>query len=452
MPGPDRGAILVVDDDAAVGRVLVALLEQQRFTAHFVTSGEAALAALESRPFDVVVSDLQMPGVDGMQLLDAIGVRFPGLPVILLTAHGSVPLAVEAMKRGAIDFMLKPFDREEMTVVVDRAVARSKLATEPSPPVALAGSDLISGSSSMNDVMATIRKVAPTTATVLVRGETGTGKELVARALHMQSPRSNQPFIRVHAAALPDSLLESELFGHEKGAFTGASIRKPGRIELAHKGTLFLDEIGDITSALQVKLLRVLQERELERVGGTQSIKVDVRFIAATHRDLEAMVQRGEFREDLFYRLNVVSLHVPPLRERGADVETIARHFCSLFGKQNDRPHMVLDAGALERLRKHTWPGNVRELQNLMERLVVLADGATIREADVERELAKSLPRPEHAQPTADATMDVQRGEAERAALVQALGRAKNNRTLAARLLNISRRTLYNKLREHGIE
>ena len=451
MTSGDRGAILVVDDDTAVGRVLVALLEQQQFSAHFVTSGAEAIAALDSRAFDVVVSDLQMPGVGGIELLDTIGRNFPGLPVILLTAHGSVPLAVEAMKRGAVDFMLKPFDRDEMLFVVNKALARSKTAAQESPPIDLEGSDLISGSASMKEVLATIRKVAATTATVLIRGETGTGKELVARALHMQSPRKDQPFVRVHAAALPDSLLESELFGHEKGAFTGASVRKPGRIELAHKGTLFLDEIGDITGALQVKLLRVLQERELERVGGTQTIKVDVRFIAATHRDLEAMVRSGEFREDLFYRLNVVPVYVPPLRERGNDVEVIARHFCASFGKQNGHPDMTLEPGAIERLRAHGWPGNVRELQNLMERLVVLSDATTIREVDVQRELAKSASR-ELPSSNADATMDTQRRAAEKIALVHALSQAKNNRTLAARLLNVSRRTLYNKLREHDLE
>ncbi|MEO7111069.1 MAG: sigma-54 dependent transcriptional regulator [Polyangiaceae bacterium] len=452
MAGAEKGAILVVDDDVAVGRVLASLLEQHGLVAHFVTSGVDALSVLEKRSFDVVVSDLQMPGVGGMQLLDTIGSRFPELPVILMTAHGSVPLAVEAMKRGAVDFILKPFDRDEMLFVVDKALARSKISSAQSPPIGIEGSDLISSSDSMNEVLATIRKVAATTATVLIRGETGTGKELVARALHMQSPRKDQPFVRVHAAALPDSLLESELFGHEKGAFTGASIRKPGRIELAHKGTIFLDEIGDITSALQVKLLRVLQERELERVGGTQTIKVDVRFIAATHRDLEAMVQKGEFREDLFYRLNVVPIQVPPLRERGADVEVIARHFCASFGKQNGRPNMSLETAAIARLRAHTWPGNVRELQNLMERLVVLADATSIREIDVQRELAKITTRIEPGQVNADSTMDAQRRDAERGALVQALARAKNNRTLAARLLNISRRTLYNKLREHDLE
>jgi DNA-binding NtrC family response regulator len=453
MAGADSGSILVVDDDAAVGRVLVALLEQNRFEAQYASSGEAALALLEKRPFDVVVTDLQMPELDGLGLLDAIGSRFSDVPVILLTAHGSVPLAVDAMKRGASDFLLKPFDQSEMLFVIGKALARSKRAADRSPPIAFADFDLVGSSPAMHDVLRAVRKVAASTATALIRGETGTGKELVARALHTESPRKDQAFVRVHCAALPDSLLESELFGHEKGAFTGALIRKPGRIELAHKGTLFLDEIGDISSTVQVKLLRVLQERELERVGGTQTIKVDVRFVAATHRDLEAMVKAGEFREDLFYRLNVVPLHVPPLRERGDDVEMLARHFSARFGAANGKPHVALDDGAIAALRAHAWPGNVRELQNLMERLVVLGDGDTLRSADVLREIGAARTQPLDAlEVSAPATMDAQRRDAEKAALVAALLRAKNNRTLAARLLNVSRRTLYNKLKDHDLE
>jgi DNA-binding NtrC family response regulator len=307
----------------------------------------------------------------------------------------------------------------------------------------------------MSDVLQTIRKVAPGTATVLIRGETGTGKELVARALHDNSPRKDGPFVRVHCAALPENLLESELFGHEKGAFTGATSRKPGRVELAHKGTLFLDEIGDITPAVQVKLLRVIQERELERVGGTQTIKVDVRFLAATHRDLEAMVAAKAFREDLFYRLNVVPLRVPSLRERAGDIDALARHFCEKFGAANGKPAIKLAPGALEILRGHAWPGNVRQLQNLMERLVVLADGEAIRASDVERELVPSTQGTRLREESAiaqGASLDAHRRGAEREALVTALAQAGNNRTLAARLLNVSRRTLYNKLKEHGLE
>jgi DNA-binding NtrC family response regulator len=309
----------------------------------------------------------------------------------------------------------------------------------------------------MQGVFATIRKVAPTTSTVLVRGETGTGKELVARALHAQSPRKDEAFVAVHCAALPETLLESELFGHERGAFTGAAQRKPGRVELAHKGTLFLDEIGDVPRAVQVKLLRVIQERELERVGGTQTIRIDVRIVAATHRDLEAMVAAGEFREDLFYRLAVVPITIPPLRERADDAARLARHFVAELGKSGARHGVHIDDDAVALLAVQPWPGNVRQLQNFVERLVVLADGERVRRADVERELGRveggGAWRGSGSGPAAGAelALGTQRRETEREALVRALAHAGNNRTRAARLLEVSRRTLYNKLREHGL-
>jgi transcriptional regulator with PAS, ATPase and Fis domain len=302
----------------------------------------------------------------------------------------------------------------------------------------------------MRDVLAMIRKVAAGTSTVLVRGETGTGKELVARLLHDASPRKDEPYVRVHCAALPETLLEAELFGYEKGAFTGATQRKPGRVELAHKGTLFLDEIGDISPAVQVKLLRVLQEREFERVGGTQTIRVDVRFVAATHRDLEAMVARGELREDLFYRLNVVPITIPPLRAREGDAARLAAHFAADFAKTCGRPDVRFDEDAIAQLASLPWPGNVRQLQNFVERLVVLADGSRVTRRDIDRELRgdpKSSPPP-----AGDLSLDAKRREGERAALVRALAQTDNNRTRAARLLEVSRRTLYNKLREHGLE
>jgi DNA-binding NtrC family response regulator len=454
--GSDSGSILVVEDDLAVGKVLAALLAQSGFEALHVPSAEGALRALETAPFDVVISDVRMPGMDGIALLKEIGRRFPDLPVVLLTAHGSVPLAVEAMKAGAADFMLKPFERDEIVFVVKKALERTRRHADHAPAIAIAGSELVGTSPAMTDVFTTIRKVASGTATVLIRGETGTGKELVARALHESGARKDHPFVRVHCAALPESLLESELFGYEKGAFTGASTRKPGRVELAHKGTLFLDEIGDITPHVQVKLLRVLQERELERIGGTQTIKVDVRFVAATHRDLEAMVAEGTFREDLFYRLNVVPVRVPPLRERGDDVESLARHFARVLGAANGKPGITLENGAIQALRAYAWPGNVRQLQNLIERLVVLTDGTILRADDVERELGPSAIGAGQARGADDraiggSTLDAHRHEAEREALVKALARAGDNRTLAARLLNVSRRTLYNKLKEHGI-
>jgi DNA-binding NtrC family response regulator len=461
--GNARDAVLVVDDDVAIGRVLVALLEQRGLEARHVPSAEDAVRELEAGPWDLVLSDVRMPGMDGVALLEHIGAKYPGLPVVLMTAHGSVALAVDAMKRGAADFVQKPFDKDEIGFVVEKALAGSRRARTQAPDAAAPATANMTGESpAMKEVFATIRKVASSNATVLVRGETGTGKELVARALHDASPRKDEPFVRVHCAALPEALLESELFGYEKGAFTGATQRKPGRVELAHKGTLFLDEIGDIPLSVQVKLLRVLQERELERVGGTQTIRVDVRIVTATHRDLESMVARGEFREDLFYRLAVVPITIPPLRERGDDVALLVRHFVRELGRSCGRPGVTLDEPAVEMLAKQPWPGNVRQLQNFMERLVVLADGDALHLADVERQLGAQPASPPSAGAGAgaraeggaalgDLSLEARRKEGERDALVQALARAGDNRTRAARLLEVSRRTLYNKMREHGL-
>jgi DNA-binding NtrC family response regulator len=460
-------AVLVVDDDAAIGKVLVALLRQRGLDAAHVSSAEEALTALEARPYDVVLSDIRMPGMDGMDLLDRIAGHFPGLPVVLLTAHGSVALAVEAMKRGAADFVQKPFDKDEIGFVVEKALAASRRvrAGVPPPP---AGPDrsFVGESPALKDVFATIRKVAPTNATVLVRGETGTGKELVARALHETSPRKDEAFVSVHCAALPETLLESELFGHERGAFTGAAQRKPGRIELAHKGTLFLDEIGEVPRSVQVKLLRVIQERELERVGGTQTIRVDVRIIAATHRDLEAMVPPASSG-----RISSTgSRSSPSPFRRSASAPGTSRGWrgiSSLTSRRTTRNGFRVDDDAVARLAEEAWPGNVRQLQNFIERLVVLAEGDAIRLADVERELTRvpgvAVKASANANADADTdagadakpgglSLDTRRRETEREALMKALAHAGNNRTRAAPLLEVSRRTLYNKLKEHGLD
>jgi DNA-binding NtrC family response regulator len=445
-----RAAVLVVDDDADLRKVLAALLSKEGYACEQSASGTEALERLETRSVDAVLTDLRMPGMDGLALMKEVGRRWPALPVILLTAHGSVPAAVEAMKAGAVDFLLKPFVPEELAFVVKKALARSAREREEVPAAHVDGpADPVATSPAMRDVLARVRKAAAGTATVLVRGETGTGKELVARALHEASPRSKGPFIKVNCGALAESLLDSELFGHEKGAFTGAATRKPGRVELAHKGTLFLDEIGDVPPAMQVKLLRVLQEREIERVGGSETIKVDVRFVAATHRDLDAMVAAGQFREDLFFRLNVVPVHLPPLRERAGDVERLAVHFCESFGAANGKSRMALDPGALAALALEAWPGNVRQLQNLIERLVILAESDVIAGRDVERELGRSSVAPPAA--SDDATLPGRIRSAEKDALTAALGRTNGNKTQAARLLGVSLRTLYNKLGSHGL-
>nr|WP_217443433.1 sigma-54 dependent transcriptional regulator [Myxococcus sp. CA051A] len=463
-----KGTVLLVDDDPAVAKVLGALLSQAGLTTHAARDGKEALAMLERKPVDVVVSDVRMPGMDGMQLLNEVAKGWPDVPVILLTAHGTVPLAVEAMKAGAADFVLKPFDREEILFTIRKALLRAQgeAAHEPlRTPSAFVG-----GSQKMAEAQALLAKAATGMATVLLRGESGTGKELAAKAVHDGSPRHAGPFVKLHCAALPDTLLESELFGYEKGAFTGAATRKPGRVELAHGGTLFLDEVGDISPAVQVKLLRVIQERELERLGGTQTVKVDVRFVAATHQPLEDLVKAGRFREDLFYRLNVVPLWLPALRERPEDIEPLARHFLDVHARTNGKPPFTLTADGLAVIQAQPWPGNVRQLQNFLERLVVLSDGQTLTGEDVSRELARqpglsapvltpsqgttALPTTSSAQPAgaeSGRTLESQRKDTERQAMVDALKRAGDNRTLAARLLGISRRTLYNKLEEHGL-
>jgi two-component system, NtrC family, response regulator AtoC len=440
------GTVLVVDDDAAVSAIFARLLGQDGIEALAARSGAEALTLLETRAVDVVVSDIRMPGMDGMQLLAAVQARWPELPVLMLTAHGSVPLAVEAMKAGAADFLLKPVDRAELLHAVKKALARASRVEPAAAPAG--GGAVVAASSAMQEALALAKKAAKSQATVLVRGESGTGKEVVARMIHDESARAAGPFVKVHCAAFPESLIESELFGYEKGAFTGAVTRKPGRVELAQGGTLFLDEIGDVPLAVQVKLLRLIQERELERLGGTETVHADVRFVAATHRDLEAMIAGGEFRQDLFYRLNVVPVWLPPLRERPEDIEPLARRFAEAAARAHVRPALELDAGAMDCLRRQRWPGNVRELVNFVERLVVLADTARVGADDVERELARGR-MPSLA--AAEGSLDERVRTSEREAIRDALQRAGGNRTLAARLLGVSRRTLYNKLEELGL-
>ncbi|HLM43411.1 MAG TPA: sigma-54 dependent transcriptional regulator [Myxococcaceae bacterium] len=468
MAEPLKGSVLLVDDDPAVAKVLGALLVQAGLTVHTAKSGAEALALLGQKPIDVVVSDVRMPGMSGLELLAEVTRTWPGVLIVLMTAHGTVPMAVEAMKAGALDFILKPFDREEILFSIRKALLVHDAREEVEERAPLKASTFVGKSAAMTQVESLLARAAAGTATVLLRGESGTGKELAAKAVHEASPRRAGPFVKLHCAALPDTLLESELFGYEKGAFTGAATRKPGRVELANGGTLFLDEIGDITPQVQVKLLRLLQEREFERLGGTQTLKVDVRFVAATHRNLEEMVRKGEFREDLFYRLNVVPVWLPPLRARPEDIEPLVRHFLDVHAKANGKPAFTLTPEGLAALQAQPWPGNVRQLQNFIERLVVLSDGPVVTGEDVHREVSRQpgivpaalAPAPTSLTPSLPAgggagaegrTLESQRKEMERQALVDALGRAGDNRTLAARLLGISRRTLYNKLEEHGL-
>lgn len=456
MPGSEA-LILLVDDDPAVASVLEVLLRQAGMASRVARTGLEALAMLDKQPFDAVLADVRMPGMDGMTLLRRILVEQPDLPVVLLTAHGTVPLAVEAIRAGAADFLLKPFDREEIVFILRKVLASYQAQGDAAPYRASAG-PLIGDSAAMSDVHNLIRRTAAGTATVLIRGESGTGKELVARAIHEQSARRAGPFVKVHCAALPDNLLESELYGYEKGAFPGAASRKPGRIELAQKGTLFLDEVGELTPATQVRLLRVLQDRRVERLGGQDALAIDVRFVAATCCDLDSLVADGRFREDLYYRLNVVPLFVPPLRQRTGDIGDLARHFVAVHGSSNGKPGAVLAPDALALLAAQPWPGNIRQLENFVERLIVLSDAPILSRADVARELARAPGMHPGVSDTSknmamasEIDLSDRRRSSERDALVLALARASNNRTVAARLLGISRRTLYTKLEEHGL-
>ncbi len=452
----DAAAVLVVDDDEAVGKVLAALLSQDGHRATWVGSAEAALATMEKKAYDLVLSDVRMPGLSGLELLKTVRQRWAELPVILITAHGTVPMAVEAMRDGAADFMLKPFDREEVLFVVRKALS-SSAGERAAPPRAgrapVENTDgMVGTSASLEEARGLIRQASPSMATVLVLGETGTGKELAARALHSLSPRRAKPFVRLNCGALPENLFESELFGYEKGAFTGAVGRKPGRVELAEGGTLFLDEVGELSPSSQVKLLRLIQEKEFERLGGVETLKADVRIVAATHRSLPDMVKANTFREDLFYRLNVVPISMPPLRARPDDLQPLVKHFLGILGPQNGRPKAALAAGAMALIAAQKWPGNVRQLQNFIERLTVLAPaGDLIEEPTVQKELERMGLDKEAAPAASSESLPERRKDAERQAVEEALKKANGNRSVAARILGVSRRTLYNKLEALGL-
>ncbi len=439
--------IIIVDDEARFVRLVADALRDAGHEAVEFTDGAAATAALADGNFDLVITDLKMTPVDGLAVLDAARAANPDAPVVVMTAYGSIPVAVDAMRRGAWDFITKPFSIEELELLVRRAAERSALRRENAALRAelAAGrrSELIGESPALTAVRQLIERVAATDTTVLVLGESGVGKELVAREIHRRSRRATGPFAVVHAAALPEALLESELFGHEKGAFTGAVSARPGLVELAEGGTLFLDEIGEIPPALQVKLLRFLQSREFIRLGGRTTRRVDARLICATNRDLAAEVRAGLFREDLYYRLAVFPITVPPLRERPGDIALLARHILERLGCRRE-----LEPAVLRLLQEHDWPGNVRELENVLERAMILAAGEPIGPQHIQLP-EPVLARPENpASPRSPAALF----EVERSMVIDALRRAGGNKTKAARLLGITRRMLYTKLRNYGIE
>jgi two-component system response regulator HydG len=453
--------ILVADDSDAMREGMMLTLSRVGHEVQGVKGGAAAVAAYSRRRFDVVVTDLRMVPVDGMEVVRKLRDLDPEATVLVVTAHGSVNGAVEVMRAGAVDFVEKPFSPELLAARVEKAVeisrerrrardAHARAAALDEDRLREAGPlGLVGESEAMRRLVEQVRKVAPTDATVLVQGESGTGKELVARALHDASRRRDGPFVSVSCAALPEGLLESELFGHERGAFTGAVRRKIGRFELADGGTLFLDEIGEVPPAIQVKLLRVLQERRFERVGGEETLEVDVRLVSATNRDLSRMVAEGRFREDLFYRLAIVPLVVAPLRERPGDVEILARHFLGKHAPRIGRHVTGFEPAALAALRRHSWPGNVRELENAVQQAMVFCEGELVTARDLPATLRQATPA--LPVPTGERSLTEILEDLERQLVTAAFDEARGVKAEAARLLGIKPSALYYKLEKYGI-
>jgi DNA-binding NtrC family response regulator len=444
--------IVVVDDELNIREALVTLLEKKQYQVRGAGTAEEALEGLESAPADLILTDLKMPGMGGMEFLRRLKQRWPEIEVLVMTAFGSIETAVEAMRCGAYDYITKPIDRERLAVVVEKALERHALACENKQlkdrlETRTRFDQMIGESEPMQRLYSLVEMVADSDVTVLLTGESGTGKELVARAIHHKSHRANGPFVTLNCGALPENLFESELFGYEKGAFTGAATNKMGRFELADGGTLLLDEIGELSLKSQVDFLRVLETKEFRRLGGTKIVKVDARIIAATNRNLEAAVREGEFREDLYYRLNVVPLHLPPLRERGDDIPLLTDRFMAEFAAQHHRQPKEIARQAMRLLRLYAWPGNIRQLRNLIERLVV-----TVKSAVIEPE---HLPEEIQASREDTRTMVVSLGsplkDIEMEAIRRTLVEVTNHREKAAKLLGISLRALHYKIKAYGI-
>jgi len=447
----DSPKILLVDDEVGHRTMLRAHLARAGYAVTEADDGDVAVHLAEQHPFDLVLLDLKMKRMGGMEALQLLQQSHPVLPVIIITAFSSVESAVEAMKKGARDYVTKPVNIAELKLTLERALHYEQLQQENASlrqrlDERFDFGRIIGRSAAMQRVFETLAMVAPTDATVLITGESGTGKELIANAVHQNSPRKVGPFVKVNCAALHENLLESELFGHEKGAFTGAEKQRKGRFELAHKGTLFLDEIGDLSLTTQAKILRVLQEGEFERLGGTETIRVDVRLLTATHKPLAQMVEAGSFRQDLYFRLNVVPIELPPLRERSEDIPLLARHFLEQYREKNRKNIRGIEPGAMERLTGHGWPGNIRELENTIERAVILCPGETITVHELPAALRNSSGAP-GAVPLPGTTLKAM----ERQLILATLEETEGNRTRAAELLGITRQTLQNKLKEYDL-
>jgi nitrogen regulation protein NR(I) len=461
--------ILLVEDDSAIVATLRRVLADEGYAVAIEQNGEAGLARARAEEFDVVITDLKLPGKTGLELVRELHASRPRLPILMMTAHGTTETAIEATQSGAYDYLLKPFEIPELLQLVAGAVAASRLMSEPVQigqpgPSRLA---IVGNSRAMQSIYKEIGRVAAKPVSVMIRGETGTGKELIARAIYQHSDRANAPFVAINCAAIPETLLESELFGHERGAFTGAESRRIGRFEQADKGTIFLDEIGDMTPGTQVKLMRVLQEKTLQRLGGKETIPVDVRVIAATHRDLETAISKNQFREDLYYRISVVVLNLPPLRERKEDIPDLIRFFLQKYGAEFGVENPSIHPDAMEFLQAQPWPGNVRELENVTRKMLLAAQSYTISVEHVRSALVKAPPPPASPEKSIQAYAEeliaaAQRGEladahariheaAERALISRAIELAQGNQAKAARWLGISRLTMREKLIQFGL-
>jgi DNA-binding NtrC family response regulator len=445
--------ILIVEDEAKLRRLLELDLSEEGHRVLSAPDAEQGLKLLRQETVDLVVTDLKLPGMDGLEFLHAVKRTNAALPLVVMTAYGTVETAVEAMKAGASDYVLKPFSLAEMKMVIQKELDVRRLREENRTLREALGQkyahpNVVTRSAKMQEVLATVERIAPTNSTVLLGGESGVGKDLIAHVLHEKSRRASGPFIKINSTAIPESLLESELFGYEKGAFTGATATKPGKFELADKGTLFLDEIGDVPPATQVKLLRVLQEREFERLGGTRTLKVDVRLVAATNRDLRAALEEGTFREDLYYRLNVVPIDIPPLREHTEDIPDLVQLFIERFSRGSGKPVTAIRPEALQRLMEFHWPGNVRELENVIERACAMAKGSVLELEDIRLEPARPRPALESGALLPEGfTLEQWEDELIR----EALRRTAGNKSRAARMLGLSRNALRYRLSRMGI-
>jgi two-component system response regulator AtoC len=444
-----KPSVLIVDDEKNTREGLQQALAET-YDVSVAASADEAFNLMEAAPYDVIVTDLRMPGKSGLKVIDR-ALALPQKPaVLMMTAYGNIEMAVEAMKRGAVDFLTKPVNIERLEVLIQRALKTKTLEVEVKQlhqrlDEKFSFEGIVGNSSVLRDIIERVKLVAPSKATVLIEGESGTGKELIAQAIHQASPRAREPFVAVHCAALSESLLESEIFGHEKGAFTGATERRIGRFEMANGGTLFLDEISEIPAVTQVKLLRFLETKSIERVGSSKPIELNVRLVASTNRDLEQMAKTGGFREDLFFRLNVVRFVLPPLRQRPEDVPLLLAHYLKIFSEENGQPLLTLEPGALRTLQAYPWPGNVRELRNFCENAVVLRRGGSLTEYDLEPKFRNGGTPTGSGAPLASVNqLSVE--ENEKRLLREALIKARGNRTRAAGLMGISRRTLHRKL------